>query len=151
VTRPETTLRELAGFLELPYAPEMAAFHEGKTRHDSGLSAKKAWLPPTPGLRDWRAQVSERDAELFEALAGDLLSELGYERSIETVSPGVASVADRCKEWWESELARRRAKQARRELMAKDHGSLPSSIAPRTVRLYPGHRAKRAGEPSDTK
>jgi hypothetical protein len=114
VARPETTLRELASFLGLPYAPEMAAFHEGKTRHDSGLSAKEAWLPPTRGLRDWRTQVSERDAELFEALAGDLLSELGYERSVGTPSPSVAATAERCRRWWESEMARRWAKQASR-------------------------------------
>jgi hypothetical protein len=114
VARPGTTLRELASFLELPYAPEMAAFHEGKTRHDSELSAKKAWLPPTPGLRDWRTQASERDVELFEALAGDLLSELGYERSVGTPSSSTAEIAEHCRRWWGSEMARRRAKQARR-------------------------------------
>jgi sulfotransferase family protein len=112
VAGPETMLRELASFLELPYAPEMAAFHEGKTRHDSGLSAKKAWLPPTPGLRDWRTQMASRDVELFEALAGDLLSDLGYERSVGTPSSSIAAIAERCQRWWESEMARRRAKQA---------------------------------------
>jgi hypothetical protein len=114
VARPETTLRELASFLGLPYAPEMVAFHEGKTRREPGLSAKKAWLPPTPGLRDWRTQVSERDAQLFEALAGDLLSELGYERSVGTPSSSTAAIAEHCRRWWESEMARRRAKQASR-------------------------------------
>ena len=37
-------------------------------------------LPPTKGLRDWRTQMSTRDLAVFEANAGDLLSELGYER-----------------------------------------------------------------------
>ena len=36
----------MAAFLELPFAPEMLTYHEGKTRHEPGLSAKKAWLPP---------------------------------------------------------------------------------------------------------
>jgi Sulfotransferase family len=111
VADPEPTLRELASFLELPYAPEMVAFHEGKTRHDSGLSAKKAWLPPTPGLRDWRTEMSSRDVELFEVLAGDLLFALGYERRTDTPSPKIAEVADGCRRWWDSEMARRELKR----------------------------------------
>ena len=34
---------------------------------------------PTPGLRDWRTQMSPEDIATFEALAGDLLADLGYE------------------------------------------------------------------------
>jgi hypothetical protein len=82
----------------------MLTYHEGKTRSKSGLSSKKAWLPPTPGLRDWRTQMAERDRELFQALAGDLLAELGYERSARRSSPEVATVADHCRRWWELEL-----------------------------------------------
>lgn len=79
--QPEPTVRRLADFLALPYAPEMLRFHEGKTREDDELSSKKRWLPPTPGLRDWRAGMGRSDVALFEALAGDLLLELGYERA----------------------------------------------------------------------
>ena len=114
VAHPEETLRDLAAFLELPFAPEMLAYHEGKTRYKLGLSAKKAWLPPTPGLRNWRTQMAERDVELFEAIAGDLLSALGYERAFNTVSPKIATVAERCEKWWESKMARRREKAGRR-------------------------------------
>jgi len=39
----------------------------------------------TPGLREWRSQLSLGEAERFEATGGDLLEELGYERS---VAPG---------------------------------------------------------------
>ena len=85
----------------------MAAYHEGKTRPARGRSAKSAWLPPTPGLRDWRAQMAGRDVELFEALAGDLLSSLGYERAAPTASPGTAALARACLRWWEAESARR--------------------------------------------
>jgi hypothetical protein len=112
VAQPEESLRSLAGFLNLPYAPEMAAYHVGKTRYKPGLSAKKAWLPPTAGLRKWQTQLSERDLELYEALAGDLLCELGYERSFEAASSETTALAEKCREWWEAELARR-AKRVR--------------------------------------
>ncbi|MBA2442463.1 MAG: sulfotransferase [Rubrobacter sp.] len=103
VARPEETLRGNAEFLEVPFAKEMLSYHEGRTRDEPGISAKKAWLPPTTGLRDWSTQMTERDLELFEALAGDLLSELGYERAVEAVSAETARVADRCREWWQAE------------------------------------------------
>jgi Sulfotransferase family len=105
IARPEEMLRGLAAFLALPFAQEMLAYHVGKTRDEPGLSAKQAWLPPTPGLRDWRTQMAEQDVELFEALAGDLLCALGYERGVGTISPQIATVAQRCQRWWESEMA----------------------------------------------
>jgi hypothetical protein len=56
-------------------------FHEGKTRNVPGLSARRAWLPITPNLRNWRAQMSEDHVQRFEAVADDLLEALGYERA----------------------------------------------------------------------
>ncbi|MGH3089946.1 MAG: sulfotransferase family protein [Rubrobacteraceae bacterium] len=114
VAEPEERLREISDFLDLTYAPEMARFHEGKTRDEPGLDAKRAWLPPTQGLRNWRSAMSGRDLELFEALAGDLLSNLGYERGAESLSQETVETAARCREWWEKERARRREKHARR-------------------------------------
>jgi hypothetical protein len=35
--------------------------------------------PPTPGLRDWRSQMSREDALAFEQVAGDVLRSGGYE------------------------------------------------------------------------
>ena len=35
--------------------------------------------PPTPGLRDWRSQMSREDALAFEEVAGDILRGAGYE------------------------------------------------------------------------
>ena len=106
VDRPEYQLRPLMTFLELPFAPEMLRYHEGRIRDKPGLSAKQAWLPPTRGLRDWRTQMRRRDLELFEAIAGDVLSALGYDRAFDEISPEIAAVADRCRAWWEAEAAR---------------------------------------------
>jgi len=112
VERPEETLRGLAGFLGLPDAPEMAAYHVGRTVDRPGISAKKAWLPPTAGLRDWRADMSTRDRALFEALAGDLLTDLGYERSVDTLTAEVSTTAERCRSWWDAQLPGRRTTPA---------------------------------------
>jgi len=100
VSDPATVLRSVTDFLGLDFASEMLSFNEGKVRSDSGLSAKKAWLGPTPGLRDWRVQMDNRSVELFEALAGDLLLELGYERIFTEISPSITAVAQRCRDWW---------------------------------------------------
>lgn len=108
VARPEEVLRDIATFLELPFAPQMVTYYKGKTRfhrhhRNEFESAKKAWLPPTPGLRDWRKEMKERDVALFEAIAGDLLSELGYKRAIDRIPPQIVSIAERCLKWWEQE------------------------------------------------
>jgi hypothetical protein len=55
-----------------------------------------------------------RDLELFEAIAGDLLDELGFERSVRRISPEIVRVAKDCSAWWEDMLARRLAKLRRR-------------------------------------
>jgi Sulfotransferase family len=90
----EGELWRVADFLGLEYTSEMADFHVGKTRSDPRLSAKHAWLPTTSGLREWRKDMAERDVVLFEALAGDLLDELGYERATSSVPARDAERAD---------------------------------------------------------
>lgn len=102
VAQPETELRRLAEFLEIPYSDAMHRFHEGKTRAEPGLNAKSAWLPATRGIRDWRRSMPEEDIELFEALAGDTLSSFGYERRYpETRAALHDTVADLRARWRE--------------------------------------------------
>jgi len=45
--------------------------------------------------------MAARDLELFEAIAGDFLSSLGYERAVHTISPQIAALAERCQKWWD--------------------------------------------------
>ena len=108
------SLQEISRFLELPFAAQMAKYHERRTRPDPRLSAKSGWLPPTPGLRDWRQQMSTCDVELFEALAGDLLSEFGYERAFDRISPSINKRARLCIDWWELYRKRREERFLRR-------------------------------------
>jgi Sulfotransferase family len=114
VDDPDTELQTLSELLEIPYAGEMLAYHEGKTRSAQGLSAKSAWLPPVAGLRDWRRQMAERDVEIFEALAGDVLSSFGYEREFVRISARAEAHAARCRERWEQEVRTRNRQMASR-------------------------------------
>lgn len=81
VKNPAEECAALCAFLGLPYDEAMLRFHEGRTKRDPGLSAKHAWQPVTPGLRDWRSQMRAKDVERFEAAVGKLLDELNYPRA----------------------------------------------------------------------
>ena len=95
VAAPEKACRRVCAFLEVPFDDAMLRFHEGRTRHKPGLSAKRAWLPVTAGLRDWRTEMQPRDIELFEAAAGKLLENLRYERAAPSPSRAALNDAER--------------------------------------------------------
>ena len=103
VADPAGELQRLASFLGLPYSDAMTRFHEGKQRSDPKLSAKKAWLPATSGLRDWRSKLSDGDIALFESLSGDLLSDIGYNLSGAASETSTLMTADRLREQWHLE------------------------------------------------
>jgi hypothetical protein len=80
VSHPEEECARLCKFLGVPYEEQMLRFHEGRYDPHSNRDPKHAWMPVTPGLRDWRLQMDPEKKETFEAQAGELLVELGYER-----------------------------------------------------------------------
>lgn len=83
---PEATLSVVCAFLGIPYDPAMSRFHEGREVDTPGVDAKHAWRPVTVGLRNWRTQMRRADQAVFEAVAGDLLEELGYAPTDASVS-----------------------------------------------------------------
>jgi hypothetical protein len=83
---PEGECRTLCEFLNVSFDGAMLRFHEGRTKTQPGLAAKKAWLPVTSGLRDWRTEMPAADVERFEAAVGGLLDDLGYERAFPSPS-----------------------------------------------------------------
>lgn len=91
VAEPELEVARLCDFLSVPFEAQMLRFHEGRTRDNPRLDAKKAWRPVTTGLRSWRQQMDRADAGRFEAVAGQLLAELGYPLSQRAID--VESVA----------------------------------------------------------
>lgn len=95
---PEATVRDICRFLELDYHPQMldygdaAAGFLAEAKHPE--DHQHLALAPTKGLIDWRVSMSPQDLAMFEAIGGDLLEELGYERAAEKKVP--APVV-----WWE--------------------------------------------------
>ena len=103
VEDPVRQLQQVANFLDIPDAREMAEFHKGRTSNNPNLSAKSAWLPATPGLRDWREQLPPEDVSLFEAISGELLSELGYELADYPQTAAVSERVTKALEWWSNQ------------------------------------------------
>jgi Sulfotransferase family len=98
VDDPERECKRLCEFLGVPYDDAMIRFHEGRERVKPGRSAKSAWLRVTSGLRNWRTEMCTGDVERFEAAAGDLLEELGYERAVPNPSSEALEQAARIRE-----------------------------------------------------
>lgn len=88
---PEAELRGLCRFIDLDFDPVMLRYFErADILHLMPWGAEShaaLTLPPTKGLRDWRREMRREDVALFETLAGDLLDELGYERTTTTRPP----------------------------------------------------------------
>jgi hypothetical protein len=101
VAEPERTIRQICDFAEIPFEPAMldyaSAVDVSAKPHQQRLLA-----PPTTGVRSWRDDMSARDVAEFEAVAGELLAELGYEVSSEARS-GVAPALARF--WYDARLA----------------------------------------------
>jgi hypothetical protein len=83
---PASELRSLCRFLDLSFDPQMLQYYEradtvvGDVKPHLRRAHKNLHLPPTKGLRTWVNEMSRDDIITFEALAGDLLIALGYER-----------------------------------------------------------------------
>lgn len=97
VDDPASALQQICALASLGYTPAMLEYH----REDPAASVpERNWghhrnlaRPPTKGLRDWRDRMTEADQQLFEAVAGDELAALGYERRFPEVPAGVRAKA----------------------------------------------------------
>ena len=81
---PRTQLHILCSAIELPFSAVMLD-HSGRAAEVIRTTSHPEYhrqlaMPPTPGLRDWRRELSADDVARFELLAGDALTEFGYER-----------------------------------------------------------------------
>jgi hypothetical protein len=94
---PERHLREVCDFVDIGFVPEMLRYFErADTMITTGLHARihqALYMRPTKGLRDWRRDMNRRDTLVFEAIAGDLLGALGYERVSTTIPLSVRIAA----------------------------------------------------------
>jgi hypothetical protein len=78
VVEPERELRRVCEHASLSWEPEMLD-HTRASDAAQMPEHKNLAQPPTPGLRDWRSQMSHEDALAFEHVAGDVLRSSGYE------------------------------------------------------------------------
>jgi Sulfotransferase family len=78
VADPEGKLREVCEHASLPWEPGMLD-HTRPSDTAHMPEHRNLAQPPTPGLRDWRSQMSREDALAFEQVAGDVLQSAGYE------------------------------------------------------------------------
>jgi hypothetical protein len=98
VADPEKESRRLCDFLGLPFDDRMLRHEEtfvARHGHDGGILHASVGRPVTAGLRDWRGQMAREDLERFEAAAGSLLGELGYERAVPVPSAATVREAER--------------------------------------------------------
>ena len=79
--KPEATLRRVAEFLELPWDPALpealrAAWDSSSAEARTAAGVRPALAEP-PGR--WRSEMGPEDRAACEAVAGDLLAQLGYQ------------------------------------------------------------------------
>jgi Sulfotransferase family len=78
VAEPERELRRVCEHGSLPWEPDMLD-HTRVSDAANMPEHRNLAQPPTPGLRDWRSQMSREDALSFEQVAGDILRGADYE------------------------------------------------------------------------
>ena len=93
IDQPERVLRSVCAFIELDFDERMLRYHERAADIVGDVKTapwdNNIYLPPTKGLRNWRTQMSRGDLEMFEAIAGPMLEDLGYERVVQTTRTGM--------------------------------------------------------------
>lgn len=98
VNEPEAILTDLCSFADLDFDPAMVRYFDGAGRFVESTGVPEAhqrlFLPPTAGLRDWRVELAPEEVRSFEAVAGNVLDDLGYGRAV-----GNLSLADRTGAW----------------------------------------------------
>jgi len=77
VSDPESTVRAICAFAEIPFEPAMLDYARAVDVSDKAHQ-QRLLQPPTVGVRDWRSELGQRDAGAFEAIAAPLLADLGY-------------------------------------------------------------------------
>jgi hypothetical protein len=78
VAGPEDTVTTICDFANLPYEPSMLDY-AGSVDVSDKPHQQRLLEPLTPGVRDWRTQLSADDVRAFDSIAGELLGDLGYE------------------------------------------------------------------------
>jgi len=100
VAEPEAAIRGICEFAAIPFGAAMLDY-TGAVDVSAKPHQQRLLTPPTSGVRSWREDMSAGDAAAFESVAGDLLSELGYEVPSPTRSNRRAAFA---RGWYDARL-----------------------------------------------
>ena len=80
ILEPETTVRRISAFVGIDYRPAMLKADGFVLPPDPGRQHALIGSPPQPDrARAWSKTLSPREIEIFESVAADLLTYLGYE------------------------------------------------------------------------
>jgi hypothetical protein len=83
VSDPEPQLKAICDFIQAPFEPQMLDYRDRSREEVLGRAARynpRVTEAPIAEVRSWAEQMPELQIEIFEAVAGDVLSELGYPR-----------------------------------------------------------------------
>jgi hypothetical protein len=83
VADPEATVSSICAFAGIPFDAAMLEY-PGTVDVSDKPHQLRLRRPPTVGVRSWREDMSTEEVAAFEAVAGELLEELGYERVTQT-------------------------------------------------------------------
>jgi len=82
ISNPVSTVKSLCAFLDIPYTEAMLSFYESRTSRltaeagDMWRNLKKPIMHHNTGK--YQQEFQEKDLEIFEAVAGEVLLKLGY-------------------------------------------------------------------------
>jgi hypothetical protein len=122
----------------------MLRFHERHAQPGSAPRRRGPALPFTPGLRDWRKDLDNDANELFEATAGDLLDQLGYERTTSRDESHAARI-EPIRQTFQTEATAQRHRVPdwpKHQPTAVGNGDSPTNSVPGVIR---GSAAERRG------
>jgi hypothetical protein len=103
VAAPDEAVRSICAFAGIPFGAEMLDYHT-EVDVSEKPHQQRLLLPPTTGVRSWRTDLDPSAVREFEAAAGDVLSDFGYELASRPVRPARVSV-HLARRWYDVRLA----------------------------------------------
>jgi len=90
VADPEGVVQAICAFAGLPFESGMLAYTDSVDVSEKPHQ-QRLLRPPTAGVRSWRDDMAPGDVDAFEAVAGDVLRELGYTVTAPRSTPRAAA------------------------------------------------------------
>jgi Sulfotransferase family len=100
VVDPTSSVEAICRFASIPFEPEMLAY-AGSVDVSDKPHQLRLRRSPTPGVRSWRDEMSASEIAAFEAVAGEVLEDLGYE----VTSSRSSLRASAARAWYDTRLA----------------------------------------------